>query len=150
MQMGWGYAPPYTTPGGHALKFFASLRVECKAGAKNEQGRWTRAKCVKNKVSSPFREGKFFIDYKKGFDSEYEIYEIVKDKKIIIASGAWWRFSNDEANKTFGTVSGWTKVIDRLRVDEDYKSAMLQLIYMSGGALVEASSGSESFDKEES
>lgn len=143
----WGYVNPYTTPGGHALKFAASLRIECKCSSKNDQGRWTKAKCVKNKVGPPFLEGRFFITFQGGIDTAYELFEVAKDKKVLKAAGNTFRFSDETYDKQFGAVMGWQKAVERIKTDSVYKDAVVAALSKTGGSLV-GSSGTESFEEE--
>lgn len=140
---GWGYVDPYTTPGGHALKFWSSLRIECKAGAKDETGRWIRAKCVKNKVAPPFREGKFFINFTQGIYPEREIFELAKDRKVLKAAGSSFRLADPIYAERLG-VGGWQAVVNKIQTDPEYKQILLDGIRKASGI---TSSGEEDFEE---
>jgi len=97
-KIGVTYGYPETTPGGRALKYFASVRIDVrrseyiKSGAEHVGNR-TRAKVVKNKVAPPFREGEFDIMFGEGISKFGELVDLGVKLEIIEKSGAWYTFN---------------------------------------------------------
>ncbi len=100
-KIGVMFGSPETTPGGRALKFYSSVRLDIrrieslKDGAEIVGNR-TRVKVVKNKCSSPFKQAEFDIMYGKGISREGSLIDIGVDLGIVKKSGAWYTYEGEQ------------------------------------------------------
>jgi recombination protein RecA len=100
-KVGVMFGSPETTPGGKALKFYASVRLDIrrkdtlKDAAGNATGNHVRVKVVKNKVAPPFCEAEFDIIYNHGIDKEGSILDVAIDCGAVDKKGAWLQFEGD-------------------------------------------------------
>lgn len=99
-KIGVSYGSPETTPGGRALKFYCSCRIDVRRiGALKDGeevvGQRVRCKIVKNKVAPPFRVAEFDMMHSNGISYEGDILDLGVVHKIVVKSGAWFKY-NDE------------------------------------------------------
>jgi recombination protein RecA len=100
-KVGVMFGNPETTPGGKALKFYASVRIDIrrkdtlKDAAGNAVGNHVKVKIVKNKVAPPFAEAEFDILYNQGINKEGSILDVGVDAGVVEKKGAWLQFSGE-------------------------------------------------------
>ena len=100
-KIGVMYGNPETTPGGRALKFYSSVRIEVRKGEVLKSGTdvigaSTRCKIVKNKVAPPFKECEFDLMYGSGISRTGEVLDLAVDLDIIKKGGSWFSYKDQK------------------------------------------------------
>lgn len=98
-KIGVSYGSPETTPGGRALKFYSSCRIDIRRinqlkDGEEVVGQRVRAKVVKNKVAPPFRLAEFDMLHTSGISYEGDIIDMGVNEKVIVRSGAWFKYGD--------------------------------------------------------
>ncbi|MCM2674674.1 recombinase RecA [Alkalicoccobacillus plakortidis] len=99
-KIGVMFGNPETTPGGRALKFYSSVRLEVRRAETLKQGNdmvgnKTRIKVVKNKVAPPFKQAEVDIMYGEGISRQGSVLDIAAELDIVLKSGAWYSFNEE-------------------------------------------------------
>ena len=100
-KIGVMFGSPETTPGGRALKFYSSCRIDVRRIGQlkdGEQivGQRVRAKVVKNKVAPPFRMAEFDMMHTDGISYEGDILDMAMEEKLVTRTGAWFRYGDQQ------------------------------------------------------
>jgi recombination protein RecA len=124
MKIGVMFGNPETTPGGNALKFYSSVRLDIRriGNIKDGQevvGSRTRVRVVKNKVAPPFKEAEFDIMYGRGISAEGDLLDMAVQAQIVDKSGAWYAFDKERIGQGRENAKAFLKehpdVYDRIR-----------------------------------
>lgn len=130
-KIGVMFGSPETTPGGRALKFYSSCRIDVRRiGAIKEGeevvGQRVKAKVVKNKVAPPFRTAEFDMMHSDGISYEGDVLDLAMAQKLIVRTGAWFRYGEAQLGQ------GREKVRDYLRANpsllEELKAKILTAV----------------------
>jgi len=108
------YGSPETTTGGHALKFYASVRLDIRRiGAIKERdevvGNQTRVKVVKNKLAPPFKQVEFDIMYGEGVSKMGELVDLGVKAGVVEKSGAWFSYDSQRIGQGRENAKGFLK-----------------------------------------
>ncbi|MCM1269581.1 MAG: recombinase RecA [Ruminococcus flavefaciens] len=100
-KIGVMYGNPETTPGGRALKFYSSVRIEVRKGEVIKSGNEiigasTKCKVVKNKVAPPFKECQFDMMYGQGISRTGEVLDLAVDLEIVKKGGSWFSYKDQK------------------------------------------------------
>ncbi|MCU0259583.1 MAG: recombinase RecA [Ilumatobacteraceae bacterium] len=135
-KIGVMFGSPETTPGGRALKFYSSVRLDIrrieslKDGAE-VVGNRTRVKVVKNKVAPPFRQAEFDIMYGKGISREGSLLDMAVDMGIVKKSGAWFTYEGEQLGQ--GRENAKSFLTDNPEIMVDISEKVMVAAGLKGG-----------------
>ncbi|MFW6047519.1 MAG: recombinase RecA [Candidatus Woesearchaeota archaeon] len=131
-KVGVMFGSPETTPGGKAMKFYSSVRMDIRRiGAIKEKdnviGNRTRVKIVKNKMAPPFKKAEFDIMFGEGISKEGDLLDLAVEHEIIEKSGSWYSYDDEKIGQGKENVKSLLK--DSTDLFEEIKSKVIQKIY---------------------
>nr|WP_246119982.1 recombinase RecA [Blastopirellula retiformator] len=153
-KVGVMFGSPETTPGGRALKFYCSCRVDVRRigqlkDGEDVVGQRVRCKIVKNKVAPPFRIAEFDMMHSNGISYEGDILDLALEQKIVARSGAWFRYGDTQLGQ--GKEKARAFLIENPEITSELKQKVLHAAGHGGEKLFEAApSKDESKDEESS
>jgi recombination protein RecA len=141
-KVGVMFGSPETTPGGRALKFYATCRVDVRRIGQLKEGddvvgQRVRAKVVKNKVAPPFRVAEFDMMHDHGISLEGDVLDLAMAHKLVVRSGAWFRYGEVHLGQ------GREKARQFLRDNPQVLEELKQRILAAGGLIGSASAGED-------
>ena len=148
-KIGVMYGNPETTPGGRALKFYSSVRIEVRKGEVIKSGTdiigaSTRCKIVKNKVAPPFKECEFDLMYGSGISRTGEVLDLAVDLDIIKKGGSWFSYKDQKLGQ------GRDNVKELLKNDEALMKEIEEQILARKDELNETAASKSGKDKKDS
>jgi recombination protein RecA len=125
-KIGVMFGSPETTPGGRALKFYSSVRLDIRRiesikDGTEVVGNRTRVKVVKNKVAPPFRQAEFDIMYGKGISREGSLLDMAVDMGIVKKSGAWFTYDGEQHGQGRENAKGFLAANPEIMVEVSEK-----------------------------
>jgi recombination protein RecA len=128
-KIGVMFGNPETTPGGRALKFYASIRLDIRRtgsikDGESNVGNRVRARVVKNKVAPPFRQAEFDIMFDEGISATGDLLDMAVEEKVVDKSGAWFSFGDIRLGQ--GRENAKTFLKENLDLFEEIKSAVME------------------------
>ena len=149
-KVGVMFGNPETTPGGRALKFYSSVRldvrrVESLRNGGEVIGNHTRVKVVKNKVAPPFREAEFDIMYGEGISREGCVIDLAVDKDIMEKSGSWFAYNGQKIGQGKDNAKNYPKEHPEVRDEIEDKIRAL----LAGKEVAEDAAAADTSDDDE-
>ncbi len=150
-KIGVMYGSPETTPGGRALKFFSSIRIDIRrvTQIKDPTGRVTgnrtRVKVVKNKVAPPFTECEFDINFDEGISRSGSLLDLGIEHKIFEKKGAWIAYKGDLIGQ--GREAAKKYLDDNQKIAIEVKKAIMEKVHVTGGETIAEKDGKDEDEK---
>jgi len=146
-KIGVMFGSPETTPGGRALKFFSSIRVDIRRKEQIKQpdgkvvGNRTKIKVVKNKVAAPFTECEFDIMYDEGISQTGSLIDLGIEHKILEKKGAWISYEGNLVGQ--GRDAAKTTLREKPELAEKIIAAVMEKVTVTGGTTIGEGSDKE-------
>jgi recombination protein RecA len=146
-KIGVMFGSPEVTPGGRALKFYSSVRIDIrrieaiKVGTENIGNR-VRTKIVKNKVAPPFRLAEFDIMFGEGISREGSLIDVAVEHNIVRKAGAWYTYDGDQLGQ------GREKAKQYLRENPDVALQLQDQVLRAVGVIEDENAEDENADDE--
>jgi recombination protein RecA len=145
-KIGVSYGSPETTPGGRALKFYCSCRIDVRRIAQLKDGeevvgQRVRTKVVKNKVAPPFRVAEFDMMHTCGISYEGDIIDLAMAQKIIARSGAWFKYGDTHLGQGKEKARAFLK--ENTEVCAEIRDKILASGTLTGGIATSGEGGDE-------
>ena len=136
MQIGVMFGNPETTPGGKALKFYSSVRLDIRKIAQIKKGEdvlgaRTRVKVVKNKVAAPFKSTEFDIMYGEGISREGELLALGEKFKLISKSGSSYSYGENKLGRGYDAARNFLK--ENIKINNELEKSIRK--YLADGGL---------------
>jgi recombination protein RecA len=138
-KIGVMFGNPETTPGGRALKFYSSCRIDVRRigqlkDGEEVVGQRVRAKVVKNKVAPPFRVAEFDMMHTGGISYEGDVLDLAMTQKLVVRSGAWFKYGETYLGQ--GREKARAFLLENPAVTEELRTKV-----MAAGATLAAAAG---------
>jgi recombination protein RecA len=134
-KIGVMFGSPETTPGGRALKFYSSVRLDVRKienlkDGTDVVGSRTRVKVVKNKVAPPFRQCEFDIMYGKGISKEGSLLDTGVDLEIVKKSGAWFTYEGEQLGQ--GRENARAFLVEHIDLRDEIERKVREAVGLTG------------------
>ncbi|MEE3488221.1 MAG: recombinase RecA [Bulleidia sp.] len=131
-KVGIMFGNPETTPGGRALKFYASVRLDVRRGetlknGTDAYGNVTKIKVVKNKVAPPFKTATVNMIYGEGISHTDEVINLAVENELIDKSGAWFSYNGEKVGQGIQSVREWLK--NNPQIDEELTAKLREKLF---------------------
>ncbi len=140
-KIGVMFGSPETTPGGRALKFYSSCRIDVRRigqlkDGEEVVGQRVRCKVVKNKVAPPFRVSEFDMMHTNGISYEGDILDMAVEEKVVARSGSWFKYDNAHLGQ--GKEKARNFLLENPNITEEIKTKVLAARGLSAPVPTEA------------
>ena len=144
-KIGVMFGNPETTPGGRALKFYSSVRIDVRRTqtikeAETSIGARTRARVVKNKIAPPFRDAEFDIMFDRGISYEGDLIDLAVATNVVEKSGAWYNYKTTRLGQ--GRENSKQFLADNKDLAEEIRQGVLGAKGMLGGSAMQSADAS--------